>query len=138
MAIEGDYWLIDTETGTVFGADSTVVVPEVHGELAYDILYDAESAIEYGEDQGVELDAPGAEGLPLEDLEAEPRGYLAVDLDNGNVARASSLRLIDADLEAEDMPDPDAAVALAENGTVPVVSVEVLEVEGLPFESVSD
>lgn len=140
MAIPGkDYWLVDLETGRVFGADTTVVVPEVHGALAYDIYYDEDLAIEYADAQGVELELPEGEGIPVTQLDDEPRGYIAIDADNGNTADAASLVVVprgDDDLER---PDLDDAVDLAKaEGRVPLISVEVLELEGLPFETISD
>lgn len=137
MAIPGkDYWLIDTETGRVFGADTTVVVPEVLGALAYDIYYDEEAAIEYGEQQGLVLDLPEGDGIPVTQLTDEERGYIAIDLDNGNTADAANLKLTARN--DEDFPDPDDAVELANVGSVPLVPVEVLELEGLPFETIAD
>jgi hypothetical protein len=136
MSIPGrDYELIDLETGRVFRADTTVIVPEVLGEVAYDIFYDPDEAIAYGEAQGVELELPEGEGIPVTQLENEPRGYVAIDLDSGSSADASSLVVIPAS-SLPDFYEDDEAIELGNNeGQVPLVGVEVLEAEGLPYES---
>lgn len=140
MAIpNNDYWLIDLETGRIFGADSTLIVPEVHGALAYDIYYDEELAIEYAEAQGTELELPEGEGIPVTQLDDEPRGYLAIDTDNGNTCDASSLVVVPRSGDEEEYPELEDAYELGKSeGRVPLVSVEVLEAEGLPFETVVD
>lgn len=135
MALEGgDRTLIDKDTGILLAPDTTVIVPEVLGALAYDILYDDEAAIEYGDTQGLALDEPGAEGIPVNELEDEPRGYLAIDTDSGYVADASNLRLVDYNDELTDEELQDAA----QTGKIPVAPVGVREIEGLAFESVTD
>ena len=132
-----DFELIDLETGRVFRADTTVVVPEVYGSVAYDILYDDDAAIEYGEAQGVELELPEGDGIPVSQLADEPRGYLAIDLDSGESADPSSLVIVPAPIE--DFLEPDELIELGQTeGRVPLVGVEVLEAEGLPFESIVD
>ena len=140
MAIpDRDYWLIDLETGRVFGAGTTVIVPEVFGAAAYDIYYDEDLAIEYAEAQGTELELPEGEGIPLTQLDDEPRGYLAIDMDNGNTADASSLVVVPRSGDEDEVPELDDAVDLGKSeGRVPLVNVEVLEAQGLPFESVLD
>lgn len=140
MAIpHNDYWLIDLETGRVFGAGTTVIVPEVFGAAAYDIYYDEELAVEYAEAQGVDLELPEGEGIPLTQLDDEPRGYLAIDMDTGETADAASIVVIPRTGDEEEFPEPDDAVDLGKSeGRVPLVGVEVLEAEGLPFESVLD
>lgn len=135
MAIDGnDYVLVDDQTGILLGADTTMVVPEVQGAVGYDIMYDEDAAIEYGEAQGHELEAPGAEGIPVDQLADEPRGYIAIDTDTGYVCGAEDLKLVAA--PDEDL-DPAQALELAKTGQVPVVSKDVLNAEGLPFESVN-
>ena len=137
MAIpSSDYWLIDSETGRVFGADTTVVVPEVLGALAYDIYYDEEAAIEYGETQGILLDLPEGDGIPVTHLAEETRGYIAIDTDNGNTADAANLRLTARN--DDDFPDAEEGIELARAGATPLVPVEVLELEGLPFETITE
>lgn len=138
MAISSDeYWLIDLETGRVFNAATTVIVPEVFGGAAYDVYYDDELAIEYADAQGIELDLPDGEGIPVTQLESEPRGYLAIDADNGNTADPSSLVLVARTDQEAELLDPDDAIDMARaSGLVPLISVDVLELEGLPFESV--
>lgn len=140
MAIpNNDYWLIDLETGRVFGAGTTLVVPEVFGAVAYDIYYDEDAAIEYAEAQGVELELPEGEGIPVTQLDDEPRGYLAIDTDNGNTADAASLVVVPASGDEFELPEIEEALELGKSeGRVPLVGVEVLEAEGLPFESVID
>jgi hypothetical protein len=135
MAIEaGERTLIDKETGILLAPDTTVIVPEVLGALAYDILFDDEAAIEYGDAQGLALDEPGAEGIPVTELDDEPRGYLAIDIDSGYVVDAANLVLIDFDDELTD----EELLTAAENGSVPVAPVGVRDIEGIPFESVSE
>lgn len=135
MAIDGnDYVLIDDQTGILLGADTTMIVPEVLGAVGYDIMYDEDAAIEYGEAQGHELEAPGAEGISVDQLADEPRGYIAIDTESGYVCGAEDLRLVPA--PDEDL-EPDEALALAKTGEIPVVSKDVLDAEGLPFESVN-
>lgn len=136
MAITGgDHTLIDKDTGILLAPDTTVIVPEVLGALAYDILYDDEAAIEYGDTQGLSLEDPGADGIPVNELEDEPRGYLAIDTDSGYVVDASNLLLVAFDDELTD--DELLARAQAE-GAVPVAPVAVRDIEGLAFESVLD
>lgn len=139
MAINAaDYYLVDTETGMTLGADTTVVVPEVLGELAYDLIYEPDAAIEYAEAQGVELELPGAADLQVSALDDEPRGYLAIDTETGVLANASSLRLV-ADTDDGALLDEPAdhirEVGLA--GETPTVPAAVRDLEGLPFESVN-
>lgn len=136
MAIPySDYELIDLETGRVFRADTTVIVPEVYGAVAYDILYDPDAAIEYGEAQGVDLELPDGDGIPVTQLADEPRGYLAIDLDSGETADPSSLVIVPAPMP--EFLDEDETIELGRSeGQVPLVGVEVLDAEGLPFESV--
>lgn len=138
MAIPStNFELIDLETGRVFRADTTVVVPDVYGGAAYDILYDPDAAIEYGEAQGVELEVPEGDGIPVTQLDDEPRAYLAIDLDTGETADPASLVLVPAPLP--EFMEPDETIQFAnEQGQVPLVGVEVLEADGLPFESVVD
>lgn len=137
MAISGtDTVLVDTATGVLLNADSTVVVPEVLGAAGYDILYDTDAAIEYGEAQGVKLEEPGTEGLEVSELADQPRGYLAIDLDTGYVTDAENLVLIPYTEDAE-LEDPEKARVIASSsGQAPVVHPDVLEAAGLPFESV--
>lgn len=135
MAITGgDQTLIDKDTGILMSPDTTVIVPEVLGALAYDILYDDDSAIEYGDAQGLSLEDPGADGIPVNELDEEPRGYLAIDIDSGYVADASNLVLIDYNDEFTD----EELLESSKNGKVPVAPVGVRDIEGMPFESVAD
>lgn len=135
MAIDGnDYVLVDEQTGILLGADTTMIVPEVQGAVGYDIMYDEDAAIEYGEAQGHELEAPGADGIPVDQLVDEPRGYIAIDTDTGYVCGAEDLKLISA--PAEDL-EPAEALELSKAGEVPVVEAAVRDAEGLPFESVN-
>lgn len=136
MAISGtDYVLVDSRNGILLGADTTVIVPEAFGAAGYDVAYDADSAIEYGEQQGIALDMPGSPGIPVQDLDEEPRGYLAIDTDTGYVADPADLRVVPLEDDMEDLT-PDDALELAKSGQEPVVSDAVRDVEGLPFESV--
>lgn len=136
MAITGDdLTLIDKETGILLAPDTTVIVPEVTGEMAYDILYDEDSAKEYGDTQGLALEDPGADGIPVNTLDEEPRGYLAIDTDNGYTADASNLLLVEYDDELSDQELLDKALV---EGTVPVAPIGIREIEGLPFASVVD
>ena len=135
MAISGtDYVLVDTDTGTLLNADSTVVVPEVMGDAAYELLEDADAAIQYADAQGVELNHPGEPGISVDDLEDEARGYLAIDASNGFICNAASLVLLPWD--GEGFEDEAALELASSNGGIPVVGNEVLDAEGLPFESI--
>jgi len=127
--------LVDDQTGILLGADTTVVVPEVLGAVGYDIMYDPDAAIEYGEQQGAQLLEPGAEGIPADQLVDEPRGYLAIDTDTGYVCDAENLKVVGA--PAEDAITPAQGIELAQTGEVPVVPTDVRDAEGLPFESVN-
>lgn len=138
MAISGgDLTLVDLTTGVLLSPDTTVIVPEVLGGLGYDILEDSDSAIEYGLSQGLPLEDPDADGLPVTELEFQPRGYLAIDTDTGYVAEAFDVVLIE--LPGDDEDDLDTVSAREKGraaGQVPVAPKEVLDLEGLPFESV--
>lgn len=135
MAIDGtDYVLVDG-SGILLGADTTVIVPEALGALGYDIAYDEDAATEYGDQQGVALDMPGAGGIPVDQLDDEPRGYLAIDTDSGYVTDPVSLKLVEA--PAEDLSSAEALELASSSGQVPSVSADVREAEGLPFESVN-
>lgn len=138
MAITGaDYLLIDTDSGIFLGADVTVIVPEVFGGVAYDIMYDADAAIEYADAQGVAIELPGAAELALNTLDSEPRGYLAIDLEQGTTVDPAGLRLVPA-RELDSAEDEDEVLELAKTaGEVPSVPVTIRDLEGLPFESVN-
>jgi hypothetical protein len=136
---DADYLLIDSSNGVSLGADTTVIVPEVFGGFGYDILYDPDAAAEYAEQQGIRLDPPAA-ALALSNLSAEPRPYLAIDLETGVTAAPEDLRLlaVSGDEADELLEGPTAdlkARALAE-GLVPSVDADAIRAaEGLPFES---
>lgn len=134
MAINAeDYVLVDKQSGILLGADTTVVVPEVYGEVGYEIAYDEDAAIEYGEAQGHPILEPGAAGVPVDELGDEPRGYLAIDTDTGFVCNAEDLRLVP--YSGEELSSEEA-LELASSAPAPVASKDVLNAEGLPFESV--
>ncbi len=133
-----DYVLVDSSTGVVLGADTTVIVPEVFGGFGYDILYDPDAAIEYAEQQGVQLDPPGGE-LELSKLGAEHRSYLAIDIETGASAAPADLRLVPAGGEEHleellEMETSSLRELALEEGLVPSVSSVIRDLEGLPFE----
>lgn len=135
MAISEDYWLIDSETGTLFGADTSVLVPQVYGGLMYDVYEDPEAAVEYGETYGTPLEDPGI-GVPIDSISGD-RDYLVIDLENGSITEPGTLRAVPAGDE-NDYPLADEAIAMAERGDVPSVSELAFEVEDPPFESVTE
>ena len=140
MAISStDYILFDEDSGNLFGADTTVIVPGVSGAAAYDILFNEETAIEYAEAQGEGLLMPGEPGIALEKLEQEDREYWGIDIDNGQVTLdASKLVLVSWEEDYETL-DADERIEIAKrDGHSPVVAEDVLDLVGLPFESVLD
>lgn len=132
MAIS-DFFLVDVSNGTIMGADSTVIVPEVFGEHADSIDNDVEAAIEYGSDQGVPLEEPGAGALEVLELEEEERSYLAIDLDNGYLANVEDILLLPYAEETAELPAEELSELAQDNGQVPTVSRAVLDAEGLPY-----
>lgn len=138
MAISStDYALVDRETGNLLSPDTTVIVPEIFGALAYDILFDVDAAIEYGDGRGIALDQPGAEGIPVDQLDDEPRGYLAIDLESGEVLPAGNLVVIPWGDDEVDPEDSDAVLQLVSSkAEIPVAPAEVREIEELEYESV--
>lgn len=136
MAIDTtQYVLVNAATGDLL-SDATRVAPELTGAAMYDMAGDLEAVAEYAEQHGVELFAPGTEGeLDLETLE----GYAAIDPDSGQVLSPSSLRLVDvAELDQVDVEDSAAVQTLAASGVAPVVTDEVHDSSGLPFEDVNE
>lgn len=139
MAIDTtQYVLVNAATGDLL-SDATRVAPELTGAAMYDMAGDQEAVADYAEAHGVELFAPGEDGeggeLGLGTLE----GYVAIDPDSGQVLSPSSLRLVDvAALDQVDVEDYEAVMSLAEAGVSPVVTDEVHDSSGLPFEDVNE
>ena len=135
MAISDDFWLIDSETGTFYGADTSVLAPQVYGGLMHDVYADPEAAVEYGETYGTPLEDAGV-GVAIDAISGD-RDYIVIDLENGNITEPGSLRLVPAG-DADDYPFADEAIALSEGGEAPSVPESAFEVDDPPFESVTE
>lgn len=138
MAIDTtQYVLANASTGDIL-SDATRVAPELTGVAMYDMAGDLEAVANYAEEHGVELHAPGDDiegAVDLETLE----GYVAIDPDSGQVLTPSSLRLLDvAEVDKIDVEDAAAVQSLAASGIAPVVTDEVYDSSGLPFEDVNE
>lgn len=138
MAIDTtQYVLVNGTTGDLL-SDATRIAPELQGAAMYDMAGDQEAVANYAEEHGIELYAPGDNVEDAVDLETLA-GYSAIDPETGQVLSPSSLRLVDvADLDQVDVEDPVAVAGLAASAPAPVVTGEVHDLAGLPFEDVNE
>lgn len=122
--------LVDKFSGQVL-SDATVIAPELEGANLYDIGGDLEALIEYAEEAGVELYAPGDPAGDLEDV-STLEGFSAYDTENGGAYDVAGLRLVPADLNLADEEDADVIRAAADAGEIPLVSSAVHDLKPLP------
>ena len=134
MAISSDYILVDISSGVTIPPESAVIVPEVLGGYAYEVLEDSDAAIEYGEGQGILFDEPGSPGIPVDSENIDDQAYWVINIDNGYVGMAPNMRLIPY---VDDVDEIDVN-EVRRSGMVPVMPDAVRDLEGLPFESVTN
>lgn len=75
----------------------------------------------------------------MNQLDDEPRGYLAIDLETGGIFSATSLVVIPWGDDLVDEEDSEAVLALVEvQGEIPVAPEDIREIEEPEFESVAE
>lgn len=134
--LTNDFFLISVH-GTVLDGGDVRIAPPLFGEAAYSLETD-EDVAGYAAEHGVALQTPDTPGVSLEDDSLDD--FLLVDVDTGLAyAVGSGWQVVPIEAAGDaDLEDPAAAAQLVSSAGqgAPTAPQGVLELEGLPYESV--